>query len=81
VASPGRDTCQVDLAFSAYDWTSTEVTRVTTHRVTRGTLTSADDVAICLFLLNFFHFWGILGIFGGQILGGSWGCETNSIPI
>jgi hypothetical protein len=35
----------------------------------------------CLFLIDFLHFWGILGIFGGQILGGSWGCETNSIPI
>jgi hypothetical protein len=45
VASPGRDTCQVDLAFLAYGWTSTEVTRVTTHRVTRGRMTSADDVA------------------------------------
>jgi hypothetical protein len=45
VASPGRDTCQVDLAFSAYDWTCTEVTRVTTHRVTRGRLTSSCDVA------------------------------------
>jgi hypothetical protein len=45
VASPGRDTCQVDLALLAYGWTSTEVTRVTTHRVTRGRLTSSDDVA------------------------------------
>jgi hypothetical protein len=34
-----------------------------------------------LLLADFFHFWGILGIFGGQILGGSWGCETNSKPI
>jgi hypothetical protein len=41
VASPGRDTCQVILAFSAYGLTGTEVTRVTTHRVTRGT----DDVS------------------------------------
>jgi hypothetical protein len=23
------------------------------------------------------HFWEILGIFGGQILGGSWGWITN----
>jgi hypothetical protein len=45
VASPGRDTCQVDLAFSAYSWTSYEVTCVTTHRVTRGTLMSSADVA------------------------------------
>jgi hypothetical protein len=29
----------------AYDRTSYEVTRVTTHRVTRGRLTSSDDVA------------------------------------
>jgi hypothetical protein len=36
---------------------------------------------ICLLLVDFLHFWGILGIFGGQILGGSWGCETNSIVI
>jgi hypothetical protein len=41
VASPGRDTCQANLAFLAYGRTNTEVTRVTTHRVTRGTLTSA----------------------------------------
>jgi hypothetical protein len=45
MASPGRDTCQADLAFSAYSWTSIEVTRVTTDRVTRGRLTSSDDVA------------------------------------
>ena len=45
VASPGRDTCQVVLAFSAYGLTGTEVTRVTTHRVTRGMLTSSSDVA------------------------------------
>jgi hypothetical protein len=45
VASPGRDTCQVNLAFSAYDWTCTEVTHVTTHRVTRGRMTSAADMA------------------------------------
>jgi hypothetical protein len=37
--------CQVDLAFSAYSWTSTEVTRVTTHRVTRGRMMSSDYVA------------------------------------
>jgi hypothetical protein len=37
-------------------------------------------IKIWLFLINyayyladFLHFWGILGIFGGQILGGSWG--------
>jgi hypothetical protein len=41
VASPGRDTCQADLAFSGYGLANTEVTRVTTHRVTRGMLTSA----------------------------------------
>jgi hypothetical protein len=45
VASPGRDTCQADLTFSRYDWTSYEVTRVTTYRVTRGRMTSAADVA------------------------------------
>jgi hypothetical protein len=45
VASSGRDTCQVDLAFLAYGWTSMQVTHVTTHRVTRGRLTSSDDVA------------------------------------
>jgi hypothetical protein len=45
VASPGRDTCQADLARLAYGWTSTEVTRVTTDRVTRGRMTSSDDVA------------------------------------
>jgi hypothetical protein len=45
VASPGRDTCHADLALLAYDWTSVEVTRVTTHRVTRGRLTSSGDVA------------------------------------
>jgi hypothetical protein len=41
VASPGRDTCRTDLAHLACDLTNTEVTRVTTHRVTRGMLTSA----------------------------------------
>jgi hypothetical protein len=44
VASPGCDTCQVDLAFSGYGWTNKKVTRVTTHRVTRGMLTSSNDV-------------------------------------
>jgi hypothetical protein len=28
---------------------------------------------LCLYLADLLHFWGILGIFGGQILGGSWG--------
>jgi hypothetical protein len=41
VASPGRATCHTDLAFSGYSWTNKNVTRVTTHRVTRGMLTSA----------------------------------------
>jgi hypothetical protein len=36
---------------------------------------------LCLFLTDLLHFWGILGIFGGQILGGSWGCGTNSLAI
>jgi hypothetical protein len=45
VASPRRDTCHADLAFLACDRTNMEVTRVTTHRVTRGRLTSSDDVA------------------------------------
>jgi hypothetical protein len=45
VASPGRDMCHADLTFSAYVGTNMEVTRVTTDRVTRGTLTSSDDVA------------------------------------
>jgi hypothetical protein len=53
VASPGRDTCRTDLAFLACGRTNMEVTRVTTHRVTHGTLTSsvtwhvdrANDVA------------------------------------
>jgi hypothetical protein len=27
--------------------------------------------------MDFGHFWEILGIFGGQILGGSWGWITN----
>jgi hypothetical protein len=45
VAAPGGDTWQVDLADLVYSWTSTEVTRVTTERVTRGRVTSVDDVA------------------------------------
>jgi hypothetical protein len=28
-------------------------------------------------IVDFGHFWEILGIFGGQILGGSWGWITN----
>jgi hypothetical protein len=27
---------------------------------------------------EFCPFWGILGFFGGQVLGGSWGMITNS---
>jgi hypothetical protein len=27
--------------------------------------------------MDFIHFWEILGIFGAQILGGSWGWITN----
>jgi hypothetical protein len=45
VASSGGDTCHADLALLAYNWTSMEVTRVTTNRVTRGRMTSAADVA------------------------------------
>jgi hypothetical protein len=45
VASPGGDTCQADLAVWRYGWTSTEVTRVTTERVTCGRVMSSDDVA------------------------------------
>jgi hypothetical protein len=44
VASLGCDTCHADLALLVYDRTSTEVTRVTTHRVTRGRLTSSSDM-------------------------------------
>jgi hypothetical protein len=40
-----RHVSGADLALSAYGWTSVEVTRVTTHRVTRGRMTSSDDVA------------------------------------
>ena len=28
-------------------------------------------------LMDFIHFWEILGIFGAQILGGSWGWITK----
>jgi hypothetical protein len=45
VASPGCDTCHADLALLAFGQTNTEVTRVTTDRVTRGRMTSSDDVA------------------------------------
>jgi hypothetical protein len=45
VASPGGDTCQADLAVWRYSWTSTEVTHVTTGRVTHGRVMSSDDVA------------------------------------
>jgi hypothetical protein len=31
-----------------------------------------------MFLMDFLHFWEILGIFGAQILGGSWRWITNS---
>jgi hypothetical protein len=50
VAAPGDATCHTVLDSLAHSLTSTEVTHVTTHRVTRGTLTSAlmwqpyDDV-------------------------------------
>jgi hypothetical protein len=45
VAAQEGDTWQADLAFSGYGWTNKKVTRVTTHRVTRGMLTSSDDMA------------------------------------
>jgi hypothetical protein len=32
---------------------------------------------LSLLLMDFLHFWEILGIFGAQILGGSWGWITN----
>jgi hypothetical protein len=32
---------------------------------------------LCLLIMDFLHFWEILGIFGAQILGGSWGWITN----
>jgi hypothetical protein len=32
---------------------------------------------LSLLLMGFDHFWEILGIFGAQILGGSWGWITN----
>jgi hypothetical protein len=41
VAAPGRATCHTYLAFSGYGLANKKVTRVTTHRVTRGTMTSA----------------------------------------
>jgi hypothetical protein len=34
-----------------------------------------------LLIVDFGHFLEILGIFGGQILGGSWGWITNFISI
>jgi hypothetical protein len=37
VAAPGSDTCHAFLDFWAYGLTNSEVTRVTTGRVTRGT--------------------------------------------
>jgi hypothetical protein len=37
VAAPGDATCHTVLDFLAHSLTNTEVTRVTTHRVTRGT--------------------------------------------
>jgi hypothetical protein len=37
VAAPGDDTCHAFLDFLAYSLTNSEVTRVTTGRVTRGT--------------------------------------------
>jgi hypothetical protein len=45
VVAPGGDTWQADLVDLAYSWTSTEVTRVTTGRVTRGRMTSSSDMA------------------------------------
>jgi len=41
VAASGSATWHADLAFLAGKWANIKVTRVTTHRVTRGTLTSA----------------------------------------
>jgi hypothetical protein len=32
---------------------------------------------LSLILMDFLHYWEILGIFGAQILGGSWGWITN----
>jgi hypothetical protein len=43
VVAPEGDMCHADLALLAYNWTSTEVTRVTTGRVTRGRMTSVAD--------------------------------------
>jgi hypothetical protein len=45
VASPGRDTCQAEMDVWTYGSANTEVTHVTTHRVTRGKLMSSSDVA------------------------------------
>jgi hypothetical protein len=45
VATPEGDTWQAGLANWVYSWTSTEVTYVTTNRVTRGRLMSSDDMA------------------------------------
>jgi hypothetical protein len=44
-----------------------------------GFLCYSLDFLLILSLLmeDFIHFWEILGIFGGQILGGSWGWITN----
>jgi hypothetical protein len=36
VAASSSDTCQADLAFLAHSWTNSEVTCVTTGRVTHG---------------------------------------------
>ena len=46
MAAQEGDTWQVDLAYLVYDLTNVEVTRVTTHRVTRGMLMSSDDVSV-----------------------------------
>jgi hypothetical protein len=45
VAAPEGNTCQDDLAFLVCSWTNPEVTCVTTERVTRGRVMSANDVA------------------------------------
>jgi hypothetical protein len=45
VAASECDTWQAEMDIWTYGWANTEVTRVTTDRVTRGTLTSSDDVA------------------------------------
>jgi hypothetical protein len=46
MAASGSDTWQAVLDISAYGWTYSEVTRVTTGRVTRGTDDVASDVAM-----------------------------------